>query len=108
MKIQFRYEYAKTALLLSTALLFNMIVVPAFAANKLQEAYAHYQAHRFKEATGAFDEYLLTNPRDANAMYYDALCNQQQAICRGLKPYIVKSCKRAPEARSHHMPNLFW
>lgn len=77
MKIQFRYEYAKTALLLSTALLFNMIVVPAFAANKLQEAYAHYQAHRFKEATGAFDEYLLTNPRDANAMYYDALCNQQ-------------------------------
>lgn len=50
---------------------------PASAAGKLQEAYAHYQAHRFKEATAAFDLYLQTNPRDANAMYYDALCNQQ-------------------------------
>jgi predicted aspartyl protease len=77
MKIRFCYKYAKTALLLSTALFLNIIVVPAFAANKLQEAYAHYQAHRFKEAIGAFDAYLQTNPRDANAMYYDALCNQQ-------------------------------
>lgn len=49
----------------------------ALAANKLQEGFAHYQAHRFKEATAAFDEFLQINPRDANAMYYDALCNQQ-------------------------------
>jgi predicted aspartyl protease len=63
--------------LLSGAALVNAILSPAFAANKLQEAYAHYQAHRFKEATAAFDAYLQTSPRDANAMYYDALCNQQ-------------------------------
>jgi predicted aspartyl protease len=49
----------------------------AYAATKIQEAYLHYQAHRFKEATAAFDEYLVSNPRDANALYYDALCNQQ-------------------------------
>ncbi len=49
----------------------------AFSTTKIQEAYSHYQAHRFKEATVAFDQYILTNPRDANAVYYDALCNQQ-------------------------------
>ncbi len=49
----------------------------AFSATKIQEAYVHYQAHRFKEATVAFDQYILTNPRDANAIYYDALCHQQ-------------------------------
>ncbi|MBS1954224.1 MAG: retroviral-like aspartic protease family protein [Cyanobacteria bacterium SZAS-4] len=54
-----------------------MLIGEAPAANKMQEAFAHYQAHRFKEATSAFDEYLQGNPRDANAMYYDALCNQQ-------------------------------
>ncbi len=49
----------------------------AFSATKIQEAYLHYQAHRFKEATVAFDQYILTNPHDANAIYYDALCHQQ-------------------------------
>jgi hypothetical protein len=53
------------------------VVGDACAATKIQEAYLHYQAHRFKEATVAFDEYLVSNPRDANALYYDALCNQQ-------------------------------
>lgn len=47
------------------------------ASGKLQEAYQFYQAHRFKEAVAAFDEHLQKNPNDINALYYDALCNQQ-------------------------------
>lgn len=75
--IRFLYKLNQIGLLLSLAGLLTNSVAPVFGANKVQEAYAHYQAHRFKEASAAFDLYLQTSPRDANAMYYDALCNQQ-------------------------------
>lgn len=77
MTIRFRYKHANLGMLLFATVVSLTLVGEAPAANKMQEAFAHYQAHRFKEATTAFDEYLQGNPRDANAMYYDALCNQQ-------------------------------
>jgi predicted aspartyl protease len=77
MTIRFRYKHANLGMLLFATVVSLALVGEAPAANKMQEAFAHYQAHRFKEATTAFDEYLQGNPRDANAMYYDALCNQQ-------------------------------
>ncbi len=64
-------------LLLVAAIATTISSINALAANKLQEAYLHYQSHRFKEAIVAFDEHIRANPRDANAIYYDALCNQQ-------------------------------
>ena len=77
MTISIRTMRANLVLLLSTVVLPFSFAGEAIAANKMQEAFAHYQAHRFKEATTAFDEYLQGNPGDANALYYDALCNQQ-------------------------------
>ncbi len=77
MTISFRKERANLVLLLVATVVSLLSIGEALAANKMQEAFAHYQAHRFKEATTAFDDYLQGNPRDANALYYDALCNQQ-------------------------------
>ncbi len=77
MTIRFRCKHANVGMLLFATVVLLMSIGEASAANKMQEAFAHYQAHRFKEATTAFDQYLQVNPRDANAMYYDALCNQQ-------------------------------
>ncbi|CAN5193471.1 hypothetical protein BH10CYA1_BH10CYA1_55570 [soil metagenome] len=77
MTIRCRYKHANLAMLLFATLVSLLLFGEAVAANKMQEAFAHYQAHRFKEATAAFDQYLQGNPRDANALYYDALCNQQ-------------------------------
>jgi predicted aspartyl protease len=57
--------------------LLTSAIIPSLALTKLQEAYQYYQQRKFNEAVTAFDAHLQTNPRDTNAIYYDAICNQQ-------------------------------
>ncbi|MBI2809987.1 MAG: retroviral-like aspartic protease family protein [Candidatus Melainabacteria bacterium] len=50
---------------------------PGLALTKIQEAYQFYQQKKFNDAVSAFDLHLQTHPSDTNAIYYDAICNQQ-------------------------------